>query len=60
MEYIHGTTVKKYIQENGTMKGDEVLERMRPVLQAMEQIHKKGIIHRDISPNNLMNTKDHK
>lgn len=60
MEYIHGTTVKKYIQENGTMKGDEVLERMRPVLQAMEQIHKKGIIHRDISPNNLMITKDHK
>ena len=38
MEYIHGTTVKKYIQENGTMKGDEVLERMRPVLQAMEQL----------------------
>lgn len=33
---------------------------MRPVLQAMEQIHKKGIIHRDISPNNLMITKDHK
>ena len=58
MEYVSGVTVKNYIRENGSMKGKEVLEKMSPVLQAMERIHKKGIIHRDISPDNLMITRD--
>lgn len=60
MEYVDGVSVKRYIHEHGRMNGGEVLEKLRPILQSISRIHKKGVIHRDISADNLLVTKDGK
>lgn len=54
MEYIEGVTLKEFIDQNGPLSFDELFPLMIPVLEALVQIHKKGIVHRDISPDNLM------
>lgn len=54
MEYIKGPSVKSYVKEHGRLKGSRVLELMRPVLTSLARIHKTGMIHRDISPDNLL------
>lgn len=58
MQHIDGISVKKYISEHGSMPADRVLEIIRPVLLALEQVHSTGIVHRDISPDNLMIKED--
>ena len=54
MEYIDGITLKEYLETNGTLSPKEAIELMMPVLKSLEEIHKDGIIHRDISPDNIM------
>ncbi len=54
MEYIDGITLKQYVKENGALSFQELLPLMKPVIQALIQVHKQGLIHRDISPENLM------
>lgn len=57
MEFLDGVTLKQYLKSRGEcIPADEVLELMRPVLQSLEVVHKAGIIHRDISPDNIMIT----
>lgn len=58
MQYIDGISVKEYVTKNGKLPAGQVLEHIRPVLLALEQVHSTGIIHRDISPDNLMIRKD--
>ena len=58
MEYINGMTLKQYLTKcGGTMKQNEVIKLMKPVLESMVKIHETGMIHRDISPDNIMITK---
>ena len=54
MEFIDGITLKQYVQENGVLSFQELLPLLQPVILSLTQIHKKGLIHRDISPDNLM------
>lgn len=54
MEFINGITLKQYIKENGVLTYDELLSLITPIIQSLTQIHKKGLIHRDISPENIM------
>ena len=59
MEYINGMNLKQYLTKNGgTMNQNEVIKLMKPVLEAMVKIHETGMIHRDISPENIMITKN--
>lgn len=60
MEYVNGISVKQYVMEHGRMDGKEVLSEMKPLLRSIQKIHEKGIIHRDISVDNLMITTDGK
>lgn len=60
MEYVEGESLKKYIRNHGTMNGKEILDKVEPVIKSLCAIHKEGVIHRDISPDNLMVTKDGK
>lgn len=54
MEYIEGITLKQYIDENGCLSFTELLHLLEPVMKSLIKIHKQGLIHRDISPDNLM------
>lgn len=58
MQYVDGISVKKYVAEHGKIAASRVLEQIRPVLLALEQVHNTGIVHRDISPDNLMIKED--
>ena len=55
MEYVEGQTLKEYVKENGNkLPMSTVLELLEPVMDALEQIHAHNLIHRDISPDNIM------
>ena len=55
MDYIEGTNLRRYMRETGkTFSQDEALELMKPILLAVEAMHGKGVLHRDISPENLI------
>lgn len=58
MQYIDGVSVKEYVDKNGKIPGEKVLETIEPVLLALDQVHRTGIVHRDISPDNIMIKKD--
>ncbi|MDE6401454.1 MAG: protein kinase [Clostridiales bacterium] len=58
MEFLDGVSLKKYLQrKGGKISVDEVLTIMRPVMDSLTQVHKLGLIHRDISPDNILITK---
>lgn len=55
MEYIEGVDMKRLAEQNGGRLHPDVLFAMlRDVLKALNAVHKTGIIHRDISPDNIM------
>ena len=54
MEYIEGLSLKEYIAQNGRLSYEEMLRLFLPVMQSLIALHRQGIIHRDISPDNLM------
>lgn len=57
MEFIDGISLKDYMKKKGApLSEEETLTLMRPVLEALQKIHEAGIIHRDISPDNIMLT----
>lgn len=54
MEYLDGLTLKEYEKNHPLFSADEIFTLMDPLLDALEKIHEKGVIHRDISPDNIM------
>lgn len=54
MEYIDGLTLSRYVRENGPLTFPETAELMAPIIRSLSKIHEKGLIHRDISPDNLI------
>lgn len=58
MEYIAGKNVKEYISEYGKMRSAQVLDVMKPIFASLEKIHNVGLIHRDISPENIIITEE--
>lgn len=58
MEFLEGETLEERLMREGKMLPDEALELMLMVLQALEAVHKEGILHRDIAPNNIFLTVD--
>lgn len=58
MEYIDGITLKQYLKQNGgKIPVDKIFEMMEPVIRSLSKVHDAGMIHRDISPDNIMITK---
>ncbi len=58
MEYLEGRDLKDYIASNGKMSFEQVTTMLAPIMTALAKIHSTGLIHRDISPANIMILKD--
>lgn len=59
MAYIEGQTLKSYLEEmGGRLPAAQVFDMMKPVMTSLAEVHKSGLIHRDISPDNIMISKE--
>ena len=54
MEYLEGVTLKQYLRENKRIVAEDLVELLVPLIEALDEIHSQGLIHRDISPDNIM------
>ena len=60
MEYLEGETLKDYMNRHGVFRADALVSLMLPVMRSLRLMHTRGVIHRDISPDNIMYTKSGK
>ena len=58
MELVEGSTLRDYLNENGSLTVEQTLQLITPVLSAISAAHRIGIIHRDIKPENILISKD--
>lgn len=54
MEYLEGIDLKDYLNRHGKMTFEETVAMLAPIMNALSKIHAHGLIHRDISPANIM------
>ena len=60
MEFAEGHTLKEILKKSsqGRLPPERVFAMMRPVMKSLNKVHEAGLIHRDISPDNLMVARD--
>ncbi len=58
MELVNGITLKDYMKEKGKLSADETVNCSSQIAKALAHAHERGIIHRDIKPQNIMLLKD--
>lgn len=58
MEYIDGITLKEYLDQQKEIKWKEAIHFTVQILRALQHAHEKGIVHRDIKPQNIMLLQD--
>ena len=55
MTYLEGRTLKAHLEERGgRIPLEEALELLDPVMEALEEVHREGWLHRDVSPDNIL------
>lgn len=54
MEYVPGKTLKQIIRERGPLMNEEGIDIMKQLVSAIAEAHSRGIIHRDIKPQNII------
>ena len=54
MEYVDGIPLHEVLRRNGPMKAEELLPKLPQLLSDLETMHKARLIHRDISPDNII------
>lgn len=60
MEHVDGETIRDVVDKCGKIEGNQALELMKPILYSLIKIHQEGLIHRDISPDNIIIDKEKK
>lgn len=58
MEYIDGITLKEYIEHQGVIQWKEAVHFTVQILEALQHAHEKGVVHRDIKPQNIILLQD--
>ncbi len=58
MELVEGSTLRDFLNQQGSVSIEQMFQLMSPVLSALAAAHKIGIIHRDIKPENILISKD--
>jgi len=58
MEYVEGETLAEVIHEEGQLRIEHAISIASQIAEALEEAFQKGIVHRDIKPQNVMITKD--
>lgn len=58
MEYLQGRTIKEILETKKRFSFDEAEKIIIPVLEALSEVHKAGLIHRDIAPDNIFITRE--
>lgn len=53
MEFLDGETIKERLEREGKISPDQAIDLIIPVMDALIKVHAEGIIHRDISPDNI-------
>ena len=56
MDFVEGETLKARLKRTGPMPWAQAKAIFHPAIQAMEKVHQAGLIHRDLSPDNIMLT----
>ncbi len=54
MEYIDGITLKEFMEQQGVIKWKDCIHFITQILRALQHAHDRGIVHRDIKPQNIM------
>lgn len=54
MEFIDGITLKEYIEHRGSLRWSDAIYFTMQILRALQHAHDKGIVHRDVKPQNIM------
>ena len=58
MEYLRGQTLRDVLKQRTKLSWGETYNLMRPVMDALAKVHELGLIHRDVSPDNIMLTQN--
>ncbi len=58
MEYLDGEDLKEYLKRKGTLAPEQAIRMLMPIMKALTKIHAQGLIHRDISPDNIRLVED--
>lgn len=59
MEYLEGETLADYLdRRDGMLSEQETMDLMMPILEALREVHSRGLFHRDIAPDNIFLLED--
>ena len=58
MEYIEGSTLNSIVEERGRLEEEQALEYITQIGTALTEIHRQGLLHRDVKPLNIMVRQD--
>lgn len=54
MEFINGKSLRQMVEQSGPIPAAKLMPKLKPLLKDMDAMHKQGVIHRDVAPDNIM------